>query len=289
MAAIALPSPTSSDDHMDMHTVPNILLSTNNATNEDSDASSNSGSEHSVDSTLLSSEHSVSTSTSTSLSTSPTKDMTLDSAIAQVSAITATASAPLTSIKTDASMVTAVATNSPPKSTKTEAKSPNNGHERSKSIPTTSTTQPMDDKNMHKIWHLTGQLSSFLSRNQRNLDDLRRRADQCMVRSRQPSVVHINGSIGSGSVGGSNQTTVMANNLQHTESAFIPTPAEINQLQMENTRLRQRNCLLEDETRELTSIVKEHERALETIMDRFRAQTFNMLWVKCDVLILVLF
>jgi hypothetical protein len=49
---------------------------------------------------------------------------------------------------------------------------------------------------------------------------------------------------------------------------------------MENTRLKDRNRLLEDETRELTQIVREHERTLETIMDRFRTQTVNEMIVK---------
>ena len=44
---------------------------------------------------------------------------------------------------------------------------------------------------------------------------------------------------------------------------------------MENARLRARNRLLEEETRDLTSVVREHERVLETIMDRFRAQSVS--------------
>jgi hypothetical protein len=44
-----------------------------------------------------------------------------------------------------------------------------------------SPTAAMDEKNKRKIWHLTGQLSTFLSRNQRNLGALCRGADQYMT------------------------------------------------------------------------------------------------------------
>ncbi|RKP26123.1 hypothetical protein SYNPS1DRAFT_28168 [Syncephalis pseudoplumigaleata] len=54
-------------------------------------------------------------------------------------------------------------------------------------------------------------------------------------------------------------------------------------MQMENIRLKDRNRLLEDETRELTQIVREHERALETVMDRFRTQTFMAQQAMSDI------
>ncbi|KAI8049457.1 hypothetical protein BDF22DRAFT_180382 [Syncephalis plumigaleata] len=125
-----------------------------------------------------------------------------------------------------------------------------------------SPTAAIDEKSMRKIWHLTGQLSTLLSRNQRNLGVLCRGADQYMTRPRQSSVISIQESP-------STTTTT-----EYPELPLITTPAEIQQIQTENTRLKDRNRLLEDETRELTQIVREHERTLETVMDRFRAQTF---------------
>jgi uncharacterized protein YlxW (UPF0749 family) len=46
----------------------------------------------------------------------------------------------------------------------------------------------------------------------------------------------------------------------------------LEQLLAENARLRERVRSLEEEARELSSLVREHERALESVMDQFRAQ-----------------
>lgn len=48
---------------------------------------------------------------------------------------------------------------------------------------------------------------------------------------------------------------------------------EVEACMEENQRLKERNRLLNDEARELSLLLREHEQALEKVLEKFRAQT----------------
>jgi hypothetical protein len=99
---------------------------------------------------------------------------------------------------------------------------------------------------LRKMWSLAGQLSTQTSRVQRQLDDVRKSMDQL------------------------------------DEEEFVKMMAQMHSttpphlLLQENARLRDRNRLLDDEARELAMLLRDHERALETVLGKFRHQTLSM-------------
>lgn len=51
---------------------------------------------------------------------------------------------------------------------------------------------------------------------------------------------------------------------------------EVEACMEENQRLKERNRLLNDEARELSLLLREHEQALEKVLEKFRAQTLSV-------------